>query len=94
MKHLFGDFVFSISLKPILTARAFLSITFFISTYLSRYFLNRSKIISLDDILFDKPYFLIKREERKVKSESLILDFTPPWWIHFKISILNFTFNH
>jgi hypothetical protein len=66
MKHLFGDFVFSISLKPILTARAILLNTFFISTFLSRHFLNRSKIISLDDILFDKPYFLLKKEDQKI----------------------------
>jgi hypothetical protein len=94
MKHLFGDFVFSISFTPILTARAFLSNSLFITPYLTRHFFNHSKMISFDVFLFHKPYFLFKREELKVKSESLILDFTPPWWIHFKISILNFTFNH
>jgi hypothetical protein len=51
-------------------------ITFFPSLYLTRHFLNHPKSISSDDFLFYRLFFRVKSEERKVKSYSLIVQFT------------------
>jgi hypothetical protein len=46
MKHLVGDFVFPISLKPILTARAFLSNTFFLIASLLIFYQQEKTLLS------------------------------------------------